>query len=100
MSIPVALVVAAGAATGRPLGRVDVARRDELVTLARAVPEPDRPGVLSVAECLFARLDPAWAWAQIVDLVGAESAVRAAVGLDVAAHLALDWNADWWAGCR
>jgi len=65
MSIPVALVVAAGAATGRPLGRVDVARRDELVILARKIPEPDRPGVLSVAECLFARLDPAWAWAQI-----------------------------------
>ena len=77
-----ALVAAAGAGAGR----------DELAALAGAVPGGERARVLSVAERLLARIDPDWAWALIVDLVGARQAVHAALGLDVAAHAGPDWS--------
>jgi hypothetical protein len=80
-----ALVVAAGA--GAP--------REELAALALAVPPAERAGALSVAERLLARIDPRWTWELITELVGAEAAVQAALGLDLAARLDLDHGQRW-----
>ena len=86
----IALVIAAGAELQSRTGRAK-----ELVTLGQAVPVSNRPHVLFVAERLLAHVDPVWTWNWIEELLGNEHAVEAALGLNVAAHMALDKGREW-----
>jgi hypothetical protein len=64
------------------------AARQEIDTLTKAVRPAMRAAVLTAAEPLLARIDPAWAWHLIVDRVGCEAGTRSALlGLAIAARL-------------
>lgn len=79
-----ALMLAAGAATVRPSVPLGLGR---LEMLAKAVPGDERLTVLSFAEGLLAQSHPRQAWELVCNVVGAQTAVNHALGLDVAAHL-------------
>jgi hypothetical protein len=85
-----ALVAAAGAAADGGPGRPE-----ELAALARAVPPEELTSVLSATESLLARVDARWAWSLIQELAGADAAVQAGLGLDVAARIAIDEGTEW-----
>lgn len=86
----VALMLAAGAASVQKALPLDF---DEMEHLARSVPEGDILTVLSFAESLLSQSHPQQAWTLICNVVGAETAVENALGLDVAAHL---WPTTRW----
>lgn len=72
---PGVALVAAAALADAPLDRV--------AELGRRVPMERRPAALSVAEPFLARIDPAAGWRIVDDLIGAETAKQAAIGLQL-----------------
>ena len=60
--------------------------RGLLQRMGAIVPIIIRADVLATTECLLARIDPAWAWSFIEELIGPEAVnVHGSIGLDIAA---------------
>jgi hypothetical protein len=74
-------IIAAAGEASTPAGR-----REELTRLGRAVPVNRRVDVLATAEGLLARVDPAWAWSLMLELVGEVSIPTMGIGLVITAY--------------